>query len=61
MSSELLKWVASGLIAIVLTSTLWMAHAIHPEQGSTSVLLAQAAAAAAATAASAPITGTVTR
>ena len=55
MSSELLKWVASGLIAAVLASTLWMAHAIHPEQGDTSLILAQVAVPAAA-AASAPVT-----
>lgn len=54
MSSELLTWIASGLIAVVLASTLWMAHATHPEQGSPSVLLAQAAPGA-ATAASAPV------
>ncbi|MBL8275265.1 MAG: hypothetical protein JNL93_01055 [Pelomonas sp.] len=43
MSSELLKWVASGLIAVVLASTLWMAHVIHPEHAGTNLLLAQAA------------------
>lgn len=53
MNSELLKWVASGLIALVLTSTLWMAHAIQPELGESSLLLAQVAPAAPA-AASAP-------
>lgn len=57
MSSELLKWVASGLIAAVLASTLWMAHAIHPEQGGPSLLLAQVAPAP-AVAASAPATAT---
>lgn len=56
MSSELLKWVATGLIAVVLLSTLWMAHAIQPEQGKPSVLLAQVAPAAAA--ASAPVNAT---
>lgn len=56
MSSELLKWVASALIAAVLASTLWMAHAIHPEQGGASLLLAQVAAPAEA--ASAPATAT---
>ena len=50
MSSELLKWVASGLIAVVLTSTLWMAHAIQPEQSAPNLLLAQVAPAAAASA-----------
>lgn len=53
MSSELLKWIASGLIAAVLASTLWMAHAIHPEQGPPHLLLAQVAPADAA--ASAPV------
>jgi hypothetical protein len=57
MSSELLKWIASGLIAVVLVSTLWMAQAIHPEQGGASLLLAQVAPAPAA-AASAPATAT---
>lgn len=52
MSSELLKWIASGLIAVVLASTLWMAHAIHPEQSHPSLLVAQVSPAAAA--ASAP-------
>ncbi|MGQ3054034.1 MAG: hypothetical protein ACT6S0_19825 [Roseateles sp.] len=51
MNSELLKWVANGLIAVVLTSTLWMAHAIQPEQGgSPGLLLAQVAPAPAAAA-----------
>jgi len=57
MSSELLKWVASGLIAVVLASTLWMAHAIRPDQGGASLMLAQVAPPAAA-AASAPATAT---
>lgn len=58
MNSELLKWVASGLIAVVLTSTLWIAHAIQPETGNPALLIAQVAPAAAA--ASAP-TVTATR
>jgi hypothetical protein len=57
MSSELLKWVASGLIATVLVCTLWMASAIHPEQGGTSLMLAEVAVPTAA-AASAPVTAT---
>ena len=52
MSSVLLKWIASGLIAVVLVSTLWMAHAIHLEQGNSRLLLAQVAPSA--NAASAP-------
>lgn len=54
MSSDLLKWLAAGLIAAVLASTLWMAHAIRPEQGSPHLLVAQIAPAAAGAAASAP-------
>lgn len=57
MSSELLKWVAGGLVAAVLVSTLWMAHTIHPEQGGASLLVAQAAVPS-AEAASAPATAT---
>jgi hypothetical protein len=57
MSSELLlKWVASGLIAAVLVSTLWLAHTVRPDQGGPSLMLAQVAAPAAA--ASAPATAT---
>jgi len=56
MSSVLLKWVANGLIATVLVTTLWMAHAIRPEQSDARLLLAQVAPPAAA--ASAPVTAT---
>lgn len=57
MSSVVLKWVANGLIAVVLICTLWMARTIRPEQGGASLLLAQVVpAAAAAAAASAPAT-----
>ena len=56
MSSELLKWVASGLIAVVLTSTLWMAHAIHPDQSANASLIAQVAPAAIASSAPANAT-----
>lgn len=56
MSSELLKWVASALVAAVLASTLWIAHAAHPEQGGASLMYAQAAAPGQA--ASAPATAT---
>lgn len=54
MSSELLKWVASSLIAVVLASTLWMAHAIQPEQGGGPRLLLAQVVPVAAAAASAP-------
>ncbi|NCT83263.1 MAG: hypothetical protein GXC94_08980 [Comamonadaceae bacterium] len=48
MSSVVLKWVANGLIAVVLACTLWMAQAIQPERAGSSQMLAQATAAAAA-------------
>lgn len=54
MSSELLKWVANGLIAVVLVCTLWMAHSVRPEQDGANLMLAQVVAPA--TAASAPVT-----
>jgi hypothetical protein len=54
MSSNLLTWLSSGLIALVLGITLWLAHAIHPEQHGPQLYVAQASAAAAA--ASAPTT-----
>ncbi|MBV8036291.1 hypothetical protein [Roseateles sp.] len=50
-----MKWLANGLIAAVLASTLWMAYAIHPEPSRASPLLAQVVPAAAA-AASVPAT-----
>jgi hypothetical protein len=56
MSSNLLTWLSSGLIALMLGITLWLAHAIHPEHEGPRVLVAQAAqdAQAPGTAASAP-------
>jgi hypothetical protein len=59
MSSNLLTWLSSGLIALVLGITLWLAHAIHPEHEGLRVLVAQAVqeaqeAQAPGTAASAP-------
>lgn len=43
MSSNLLTWLSSGLIALVLGATLWLAHAVHPEQDGPQLLVAQAA------------------
>lgn len=54
MSSNLLTWLSSGLIALVLGVTLWLAHAVHPDETGPKLLVAQAATAAAA--ASAPTT-----
>ena len=54
MSSNLLTWLSSGLIALVLGVTLWLAHAVHPEQEGSHLLVAQVAEAPAVTA-SAPL------
>jgi hypothetical protein len=58
MTFELLKWIASGMIAVVLTSTLWMAHTVRPgpEDHAASAMLMAQIAPVAATAASAPLT-----
>jgi len=40
MSSLLLKWIANGVIAAVLLSTLWLAQAVPPEH-SPRLLVAQ--------------------
>lgn len=48
MSSSLLKWIANGVIAVVLTSTLWLAQAVRqPGEPGPSLMLAQVAAPAA--------------
>ena len=54
MSSNLLTWLSGSLIALVLGITLWLAHAVHPEQDGSRLLMAQAAEAP-AVAASAPV------
>jgi hypothetical protein len=54
MSSNLLTWLSCGLIALVLVITLWLAHAVRPDETGPKLLVAQAPAAAAA--ASAPTT-----
>lgn len=51
MNLAALKWLANGMIALVLAATLWMANAL-PSHGHQAVLLAQTLAPA--TAASAP-------
>jgi hypothetical protein len=46
MSSAVLKWIANGMIGLVVASTLWIAQAVQPgavDPGS--VLVAQAVAA----------------
>jgi hypothetical protein len=42
MSSELLKWIAHGIVACVMASTVWLAATVHTEQPAGAVLLAQA-------------------
>lgn len=54
MTSQLLKWIANGLIATVLVSTLWIAHALQPDQPQPRNFIASAVTAAAG-AASAPV------
>jgi hypothetical protein len=63
MSSKLLKWLANGVIAAVLMSTLWLAQAVNPGEHGPSLMLAQAATPIASAtpvgpAASAPATAT---
>jgi hypothetical protein len=49
MSSAVLKWIANGVIGLVVASTLWIAQAVQPGSvNPTSVLVATAAAAPAA-------------
>lgn len=56
MSSAVLKWIANGVIGLVVACTLWIAQAVQPGSANpTSVLVATAAAAPAASA-SAPAT-----
>jgi hypothetical protein len=52
MTSEFLKWLATALVAVVLFSTLWMAHAVRPEHSGPELLVAHVQPAGAA--ASAP-------
>ena len=44
MSSSLLKWIANGVIAVVLMSTLWLAQAVNPGERGPSLMLAQVVA-----------------
>lgn len=55
MSSAVLKWIANGVIGMVVAGTLWMAQAVQPgPAGAGSVLLATAVTAP-APAASGPV------
>jgi hypothetical protein len=47
MTSAVLKWLANGVIGLVVASTLWMAEAIPSSpRGAASLMLAQMAASA---------------
>jgi hypothetical protein len=53
MTSAVLKWIANGMIALVVACTLWIAQAVQPGNPGTA-LVAQATAAP-ADGASAPL------
>ncbi|MDR7299555.1 MULTISPECIES: hypothetical protein [Roseateles] len=56
MSSAVLKWIANGVIGLVVVGTLWMAQTVQPGAVDPSaVLVAQAVAAPAQQGASAPL------
>jgi hypothetical protein len=55
MTSAVLKWIANGVIGLVVVGTLWMAQAVQPgHHGPASLMVAQVSAPD--TAASAPAT-----
>lgn len=46
MTSAVLKWIANGMISLVVAGTLWIAHAVQPgPMNPMSVLVAEAVAA----------------
>ena len=46
MTSAVLKWIANGMVGLVVAGTLWIAQAVQPgEHGMVSMLLAEAVAA----------------
>ncbi|HEV6967227.1 MULTISPECIES: hypothetical protein [Roseateles] len=57
MTSAVLKWIANGLIGLVVAGTLWMAQAVQTgDHGAASLMLAQVSAPdAAASAPAAPV------
>jgi hypothetical protein len=45
MTSAVIKWIANGMISLVVAGTLWMAHTVQPsEHGLMSMLVAEAVA-----------------
>jgi hypothetical protein len=55
MSSAVLKWIANGVIGLVVACTLWIAQAVQPGSVSPSSVLVATAVAAPAVTASAPV------
>ena len=53
MSSAVLKWIANGVIGLVVVGTLWIAQAVQP--GDPTAVLVSQAVAAPADGASAPV------
>lgn len=54
MSSEVLKWIANGMIGLVVAGTLWVAQAVQPSKNDVMSMLVNQAVAAADEPASAP-------
>ena len=55
MTSAVLKWIANGMVGLVVAGTLWIAQAVQPGDHRMMALLMAEAVAAPAGAASAPI------
>jgi hypothetical protein len=54
MSSAVLKWIANGVIGLVVASTLWIAQAVQPALDGAPAVLVATAVSAPAPAASTP-------
>lgn len=54
MTSAGIKWIANGMIGLVVAGTLWMAHTVQPGQHDVMSMLVAQAVAAPGHAASAP-------
>lgn len=55
MSSAVLKWIANGVIGMVVACTLWMAQAVQPGPAGPASMLMATAVVAPAPAASGPV------
>ena len=54
MTSAVLKWIANGMVGLVVAGTLWMAHTVQPGEHDVMSMLVSQAVAAPEDAASAP-------